>query len=74
MTGSDRTACYAAVLEDSDIIAHLQFDADERGQVVISFNDRNVIESHDSGQERQQSKGQAGSKNGDTSTRGQRQW
>ena len=62
------------MLEDSDVIAKLQFDADERGQVVISFNDRNVVESHDSGQERRQSNGQAGSKNGDTPARGQRQW
>ena len=68
-----RTA--AAELEDSEVIAQLQFVADERGQLVISFDGRSIVEPQEPGQERAQTHAQAGSsRKRDTPTKPQRQW
>ncbi len=64
----------AAELEDSEVIAQLQFMADARGQLVISFNGRSIVEPSEPGKERGQSHGQAGSRKRDTPTKAQRQW
>ena len=64
----------AAELEDSEVIAQLQFVADERGQLVISFNGRSVVEPQEAGQERMGSHAQGASRKRDTPTKAQRQW
>ena len=64
----------APELEDSEVIEQLQFVADERGQVVISFNGRSVVDLCEPEPEAMQSHAQAGSRKRTTPTKAQRQW
>ena len=73
---SDEEApCAAEILEDSEVIAQLQFAADERGHVVISFNGRTIQEPplEDRG-DRAGSHARAGPRNQEQPNKAQRQW
>ena len=71
----EATPSAASELEDSEVIAQLHFDADERGHMVISFNGRSMAEIPQDKDERAQSGTQAGTGRQEQSpAKYQRQW
>ena len=71
----EATPSAAAELEDSEVIAQLHFDADERGHMVMSFNGRSMAEMPQDKDERAQSGAQAGTRRQEiTPAKSQRQW
>lgn len=71
----EATPSAAAELEDSEVIAQLHFDADERGHMVISFNGRSMAGKSQDKDERAQSGAQAGTRRQEQSpATSQRQW